>query len=124
MADASNDGSGRWEQQSQSGKSARHVADASSAGLQRSRHEPRETGDAGARQPVQLDSEVRGQWSADPGMCGVAQGGPRWLDEPDCGRVASGIKNRVSRLKALGNAVVPQVVAQIGRAILAAECGR
>ena len=48
---------------------------------------------------------------------------PRWLDEPDCGRVATGVKNRVPRLKALGNAVVPQVVEQIGRAILAAEEG-
>tara|TARA_Y100001970_G_C13867064_1_gene667100 strand:- start:510 stop:674 length:165 start_codon:yes stop_codon:yes gene_type:complete len=51
----------------------------------------------------------------------MVDGVPRWLDEPDCGRVASGIKNRVPRLKSLGNAVVPQVVAQIGRAILAAE---
>jgi DNA (cytosine-5)-methyltransferase 1 len=44
-----------------------------------------------------------------------------WLPEPDVGRVAHGVPNRVDRLKALGNAVVPQVVTQIGRAILAAE---
>ena len=44
-----------------------------------------------------------------------------WLPEPDVGRVANGVPNRVDRLKALGNAVVPQVVAQIGKAILAAE---
>ena len=61
-------------------------------------------------------------WLSEPGMGGMANGVPRWLDEPDCGRVASGVKNRVPRLKALGNAVVPQVVEQIGRAILAAEC--
>jgi len=100
------------------------LADACSERLQGAGHEPRETGDAGARQLVQLDSEVRGQWSVEPGMGGMANGVPRWLDEPDCGRVASGVKNRVARLKALGNAVVPQVVAQLGRAILAAECGR
>ena len=57
----------------------------------------------------------------EPGMGGMVDGVPRWLDEPDCGRVASGVKNRARRLKSLGNAVVPQVVAQIGKAILAAE---
>ena len=31
-----------------------------------------------------------------------------WPDEPDVGRVAYGIPNRVDRLKCLGNAVVPQ----------------
>jgi DNA (cytosine-5)-methyltransferase 1 len=45
----------------------------------------------------------------------------RWPIEPDVGRVAHGVPRRVDRLKALGNAVVPSVVAQIGRAILEAE---
>ena len=45
----------------------------------------------------------------------------QWLPEPDVGRVANGISRRVDRLKALGNAVVPQVVEQIGRAIMDAE---
>ncbi len=45
----------------------------------------------------------------------------RWLSEPDVGRVAHGIPRRVDRLKGLGNAVVPQVVAMIGHAILEAE---
>lgn len=44
-----------------------------------------------------------------------------WIPEPDVGRVVDGVSRRVDRLKALGNAAVPQVVAQIGRAILAAE---
>lgn len=43
----------------------------------------------------------------------------RWEPEPDVGRVAHGIPARVDRLRALGNAVVPQVVELIGRAILA-----
>jgi DNA (cytosine-5)-methyltransferase 1 len=44
-----------------------------------------------------------------------------WESEPDVGRVAHGIPSRVDRLRCLGNAVVPQVVEVIGRAILAAE---
>lgn len=63
-----------------------------------------------------------------------AQGGEEWLAraddalapswwsvEPDVGRVAHGVPSRVDRLKGLGNAVVPQVVEVIGRAILAAQ---
>ena len=44
-----------------------------------------------------------------------------WLPEPNVGRVAYGIPRRVDRLKALGNAVVPQVVEMIGWAILETE---
>jgi DNA (cytosine-5)-methyltransferase 1 len=40
-----------------------------------------------------------------------------WDTEPDVGRVAHGVPSRVDRLRALGNAVVPQIVAEIGRAI-------
>jgi DNA (cytosine-5)-methyltransferase 1 len=48
-------------------------------------------------------------------------GGGWWSVEPDVGRVAARVPSRVDRLRALGNAVVPQVVELIGRAILAAE---
>jgi DNA (cytosine-5)-methyltransferase 1 len=41
-----------------------------------------------------------------------------WPTEPDVGRVAHGIPRRVDRLRALGNAVVPQVVYELGRAIM------
>ena len=44
-----------------------------------------------------------------------------WEPEPAVGRVANGVSNRVDRLKALGNAVVPQIPEMIGRAILEAE---
>ena len=37
-----------------------------------------------------------------------------WQVEPDVGRVANGIPSRVDRLRALGNAVVPQVAEMIG----------
>jgi len=41
-----------------------------------------------------------------------------WRTEPDVGRVAHGVPNRVDRLRALGNAVVPQIPEIIGRAIM------
>jgi DNA (cytosine-5)-methyltransferase 1 len=41
-----------------------------------------------------------------------------WEAEPSMGRVADGVPARVDRLKALGNAVVPQIPEMIGRAIL------
>ena len=40
-----------------------------------------------------------------------------WEIEPDVGRVANGVSNRVDRLKCLGNAVVPQVVTYVGTMI-------
>ena len=41
----------------------------------------------------------------------------QWDPEPNVGRVAHGIPNRVHRLKGLGNAIVPQVAAEIIRNI-------
>jgi len=41
----------------------------------------------------------------------------KWATEPDVGRVAHGIPDRVDRLKGLGNAIVPQVVVPIMEAI-------
>jgi DNA (cytosine-5)-methyltransferase 1 len=42
-----------------------------------------------------------------------------WNVEPDVGRVAHGVPDRVDRLKQLGNAVVPQVAQYVGERILA-----
>jgi len=44
-----------------------------------------------------------------------------WAVEPDVGRVAHGIPNRVDRLRCLGNAVVPQVAEYVGRLIMDAQ---
>ena len=41
-----------------------------------------------------------------------------WTIEPNVGRVANGIPNRVDRLRGLGNAVVPQVAEVIGRLVI------
>ena len=45
----------------------------------------------------------------------------QWAVEPDVGRVASGIPHRVDRLRALGNACVPQVILPILQAIAYTE---
>ena len=44
-----------------------------------------------------------------------------WNAEPNVGRVANGVPNRVHRLRCLGNSIVPQVVARIFYAIKEAE---
>jgi len=43
--------------------------------------------------------------------------GNPWIQEPDIPRVASGIKDRVSRLKGLGNSIVPQIAELLFRRI-------
>ena len=40
-----------------------------------------------------------------------------WKIEPDVGRVADGVSNRLERLKGLGNAVVPQLAEYVGTLI-------
>lgn len=44
-----------------------------------------------------------------------------WKVEPELGRVADGIPNRLDRLKQLGNSLVPQIPEMIGYAILQQE---
>ena len=44
-----------------------------------------------------------------------------WSVEPNVGRVAHGVSGRVHRLKGLGNSIVPQIVEEIGKAIIQAE---
>jgi DNA (cytosine-5)-methyltransferase 1 len=70
-----------------------------------------------------LADSVRRQ--PEPRLGGMADGLPDWLDsslwleEPEgVPRVATGIENRASRLKALGNSIVPQVAFLIGQAVM------
>ena len=64
------------------------------------------------------------EWKAELGYlgrCSTVDGQPIenfWATEPNVGRVAHGVPNRVDRLKQLGNAVVPQIPELIGKAIL------
>ena len=48
----------------------------------------------------------------------AASGGSRWPVEPSVGRMAHGVPHRVGHLRALGNAIVPQVAAEVMRAYL------
>lgn len=48
-------------------------------------------------------------------------GASRWEPEPELGRVANGVPNRVDRIKSLGNAVVPQQIYPIFKAIMEIE---
>lgn len=70
------------------------------------------------------DPERRTEPDGSP-RCGTLDFRP-WLPEPAVGRVVDGIPDRLARcqLEALGNAVVPQVVEMIGRAIVLAEIER
>lgn len=47
--------------------------------------------------------------------------GSWWQTEPGVGRVVDGLPNRVDRIKALGNAIVPQVAYEIFKAIKSYE---
>ena len=54
------------------------------------------------------------------GCCGATHGQSgeaTWLPEPNVGRVAHGVPNRVAKLRGLGNAIVPQVASEIIRCI-------
>ena len=88
------------------------LADTSSKRLEGSKRAKHEG--AGVR-----SSEGGGRF-AEPRMGGMADGFSCWLDEPR-ERVKAGVKDRAGRLKALGNAVHPDIPMMIGRAILEAE---
>ncbi|MBS1885649.1 MAG: DNA (cytosine-5-)-methyltransferase [Actinobacteria bacterium] len=65
-------------------------------------------------------SPGRGRRRRSPG-CRAGGGTDPWAVEPRVGRVADGVPNRVDRLAALGNALIPQIPEWIGIRILEYE---
>ena len=64
-----------------------------------------------------INSETDQAWKTNWFINGGKGTSGVWDTEPDVGRVAHGVPNRVDRLRALGNAVVPQIPEMIGRVI-------
>ncbi len=90
-----------------SGDGSIQLRNTNGAGLEIGQGQP---GDDGAEQPAAIGTSW---WQSEPGLGRLADELPPelvsgWWDiEPDVGRVAAGVKNRVGKLKALGNAQVP-----------------
>ena len=82
------------------------VADTDSKGLQRTKQHETYNGETKTQYTTAKCFEEKGYY---------------WEFEPNVGRVANGIPNRVDRLRGLGNAIVPQIAYQIGMAIKGAE---
>ena len=89
---------------------------------------PNNTGVQGSSQQGsdgEVGAQPNDQHTERLGRGGVRVSNPRreaeWKPEPDVGRVAHGIPNRVDRIKGLGNAVVPQLIQTIGELVLAAD---
>ena len=72
---------------------------------------------SGKKKPEEQDTERYNRRRGEP------DGTRQWAVEPNVGRVAHGIPNRVDRIKCLGNAVVPQQFYPIFKAIVEIELG-
>jgi DNA (cytosine-5)-methyltransferase 1 len=130
-----------WQEQSQLGssRSSEDVGNTDNLGSLLSPHETKREGSTSRHSEGELErgsSDVAndgrqgsaGQGHTQSELGGMADGIPTRLDghlgferEPNIPRVATGIPDRVNRLKVLGNSIVPQIVYNIGLAILEEE---
>jgi len=100
---------------SQSKSICADVSNTQSNGCNRGRSE--ENISVGDREFLHCEEEVGSQVRSktEGCLCNNEQG--YWSSEPELGRVANGISNRLDRIKCLGNAVVPQCAEVIAKAI-------
>lgn len=124
------------------------LADAAGVGRRQRHPDTRGSGKRAGTQKQRTGFTNGGGWPAEPDVGGMVNGlseeldrgeiddeamramregdgthegrdmGHCWPPEPDTPRVACGVKNRVDRLKGLGNAVVPAIVEALGKMIL------
>jgi len=103
-----------WDANRSNERSQRAIRSQQCAYARRVRADVSDTHDKG-----ESDVPINGQSRS--GLPQLAGGRGWWSVEPNVGRVAHGVPARVDRLRCLGNAVVPQIVEVIGRAIIEAE---
>lgn len=72
-----------------------------------------QSGQGQYKQPI--NSETNGEGQTDNAFSISKR--KQWATEPELGRVANGIPDRVDRLKGLGNAIVPQVAFELFKAV-------
>lgn len=124
----------RGEAQGCGGSFPKDVADSEVIGIQGSGTIGKQESGTHGRAELSLRDSTksgRGERSTQRGMGHLADGlsaelldiGRIWHIEPDIPRVTTGEKDRVKKLKALGNSVVPQIPEIIGRLIIEVENG-
>ena len=73
----------------------------------------------GSRKPIGPGNTETNSNGKTSGFNHGSEGEEGWWDvEPNVGRVAHGISNRVDRLKSLGNSLIPQIPYYIGQSII------
>jgi len=117
----------RVQSESRGERSSEGTEDVSNSGGKRGRSGQTDRQDAKDVGELTGSQEHR-EGNAEPGLGGMVDGLSSRLDghhgfevEPDIPRVAENIPDRVNRLKALGNSIVPQIIYHIGMAILEEE---
>ena len=101
----------------QESKGSKHSLNTEGTGsLSSSRSDVANTNSSRELQQERTEQEIR-RWSGN----GSQKRCTLWKPEPNVGRVAHGVPNRVQRIKGLGNAVVPQLIQAIGELVLAAD---
>jgi len=100
------------------GSPSRNVADPKSE-----RHGRGSSEECGSEQRIILPKEQEGgTMGSEAEGCGEPYRPEQWWEfEPSVGRLAHGVQNRVSQIRALGNSIIPQIAKEIGDAIKKSE---